>query len=465
LAAKTNASACHPFLALVFVAMAEPAPDSPRRFIGATLHDGRYAVSGVLGEGSQGTTLEAIDKRDGTLVAIKRFQVRGARSWKDVELAEREASVLMRLSHELLPTAIAHFEEDGALYLVMERIEGKTLAAAEQLSRSDVIRFLHDADQVLAYLHGQSPPVIHRDVKPSNVIRRPSKEGPASHVLVDFGSVRDSLKPSGGSTVVGTFGYMAPEQFQGRALPQSDVYAVGATALTMLTGREPEDLPHKGLAIDVRAALPGDEAMARVLERLVEPNPDVRPTRILPLLEQLTLDEPPPKHQSRRGRRRDRRRERKREQKRRRNERRPERATNTSPLPGLVIPIVVVALSLARIAVLIALRVIVPTFLTLLSLVFGPGLKRAARAVRQAGVVADRGIHRATQVVVGRPRDEEDGTAGKARIYVDEAPGRVEVREAMTSAQDEVNAALEEVAEEIEALRDRPKKKKHTRGG
>jgi len=239
---------------------------------------GRYVVVGSLGAGSQGETLEAVDKREGRPVAIKRFTIRGAKSWKDVELAEREASVLASLSHPGLPRYIEHFEEDGALYLVMEKIEGETLAARRRrgaaLDRDQVVRFLRDTADCLRYLHGHAPPIVHRDIKPGNVLLRPD----GSYCLVDFGSVRDRLKPEGGSTVVGTFGFMAPEQFQGRAGPASDVYAVGATALSLLTGREPEDLPHKGLAVDVEAALRGqvDRRLIAALRSMLEPDPDRR---------------------------------------------------------------------------------------------------------------------------------------------------------------------------------------------
>ena len=248
------------------------------------LQDGRYALLRKLGEGSQGETFEALDKRDGRLVAVKRFMVRGAKSWKDVELAEREARVLSQLSHPALPIYVDHFEEHGALYLVMERLEGDSLAALHKrgarLDETRVLAFLHQASDALDYLHSRSPPVIHRDIKPGNVISRPD----GSFALVDFGSVRDHLKPEGGSTVVGTFGYMAPEQFQGRALPQSDVYAVGATALSLLTGREPEDLPHQGLGIDVAAALGSgaDPRLVQVLSQMLEPDPDRHPARIAP---------------------------------------------------------------------------------------------------------------------------------------------------------------------------------------
>jgi Protein kinase domain len=242
------------------------------------LGQGRYVVVGSLGAGSQGETLEAVDKRQGRPVAIKRFTLRSAKSWKDVELAEREATVLAALNHPSLPRYVEHFEENGALYLVMEKVEGESLAARRRrkapLDYEQVLRFLREAAESLAYLHGQTPPIVHRDIKPGNVILRPD----GSYCLVDFGSVRDRLKPEGGSTVVGTFGFMAPEQFQGRAAPVSDVYAVGATALCLVTGREPEDLPHKGLGIDVESALRGqvDKRLIQALRSMLEPDPDKR---------------------------------------------------------------------------------------------------------------------------------------------------------------------------------------------
>jgi serine/threonine protein kinase len=251
-----------------------------------TLRDGRYRIVRVLGEGSQASTFEATDAKAGGTVAIKRFAVKNAKVWKEVILAEREAKVLASLSHPKLPAYVEHFEEKGALYLVMERITGVSLAEFRRrgavFREDDAIRLLEEASGVLAYLHSRTPPIIHRDVKPGNVIRRPD----GSFAFVDFGAVKDRLREDGGSTIVGTFGYMAPEQFQGRALPQSDVYAVGATVLWMLTGEEPEKLPHKGLKIDVPAAL-GKRAsptLVSVLSRMLEPDPETRPPSITPLL-------------------------------------------------------------------------------------------------------------------------------------------------------------------------------------
>lgn len=263
-----------------------PSPELPTE-----LQGGRFHVLSLLARGSQGVTLVAEDRKRGGRVAIKRFQVHGAPSWKQVELAEREAGVLSTLSHPNLPAYVTHFEEAGALYLVMELVEGKTLAELKRdgaLSQRDVLAFMTSIAATLRYLHGRAPPLIHRDVKPGNVIRRPN----GSFVLVDFGSVRDKLRPEGGSTVVGTFGYMAPEQFQGRALPATDAYGLGATAIACLTGEDPENLPHQGLAIDVRAALAGrcDARLIALLERLLAPEPERRPRDLVATM--ATLERP-----------------------------------------------------------------------------------------------------------------------------------------------------------------------------
>lgn len=384
-----------------------------------TLADGRYAIVRVLGEGAQGATLEAVDKREGRPVAVKRFSVRGAKSWKDVELAEREARVLSSLSHPGLPAYVDHFEEDGCLYLVMERIEGESLLELERrgarFDQVEVVRFLNEASAVLDYLHSRSPPVIHRDIKPGNVVRRPD----GSFVIVDFGSVRDSLKPEGGSTVVGTFGYMAPEQFQGRALPASDVYAVGATALRLLTRREPEALPHRGLAIDVEQALRGQVApsLVRVLSRMLDPDPDRRAPRIEPLLE--SLDDVPRRPRRPRP-----------EPRRPHPRQRPRaRAPAGSGILASPVPVTLVFLGLwvASVALWAMLEVLVPTLLVLLSIALGPQLRRAAVTSRQAGRRGRAALVRARRRLVERA-DEAAAARHRARVSAPPPPAPPRVR-------------------------------------
>lgn len=391
-----------------------------------SLRNGRYWVVGVLGEGAQAQTLDAVDKLQGKRVAIKRFIVRGARSWKDVELAEREARVLGNLRHPNLPGYVEHFEESGELYLVMEQIEGESLQQLRKrgvrLERVEIVRLLTEIGAVLAYLHTRNPPIIHRDIKPGNLIRRPD----GSFALVDFGSVRDQLRPEGGSTVVGTFGYMAPEQFQGRALPQTDTYALGATVLSVLTGEEPENLPHRGLALDVGRAVLGDPKLARLIERLTEPDPDQRPSHVPSLLRELSLDAGPsapgrrpsgplPSVQSASP------------------PRHPhvvDRQRTGEPLPPVVLMVCLIGLGVARAAVRLAIGFAVPTLLVVLSLVFGRALRLAAHQVRRASFRADQTLLRATGVVrrlqiapetpADLPRSAASGGAS--------APNRLKVR-------------------------------------
>jgi serine/threonine protein kinase len=422
-----------------------------------TLRAGRYAVIGVLGAGSQAETFDAVDKQAGKAVAIKRFQVRGAKSWKDVELAEREARVLATLNHPNLPVYVEHFEEDGALYLVMEKIEGETLAAMRRrkaaFSHDEIAQFLRDADSVLGYLHSRAPAIIHRDIKPGNVIRRAD----GSFAIVDFGSVRDQLKPEGGSTVVGTFGYMAPEQFQGRSLPGSDVYAVGATALALATGREPEELPHRGLAVDVPAALGrgAEPWLVRALSAMLEPDPDKRASRVpapgsgrratasartstAPTARAGSPFSNQPDFKAIRDQGRDLRRRIREQNKELRQElktqvreetrrvRREVRSFQRSrrdqwqrhkhgagPIAPLLIAAIVLALTVARIATWALFRVFLPTLLGLLALFFGRPLRRAAYRCREVGMSGDLGLQHAMRLVRGRMLGREIEVQGE----------------------------------------------------
>jgi hypothetical protein len=402
------------------------------------LREGRYACLGILGEGSQGRTFDGIDRREGRPVAIKRFDVRGAKGWKDVELAEREARVLQSLSHPKLPRYVDHFEQEGALYLVMEKIEGESLASLRRrgvaLGEEEVMRLLRDASEVLDYLHSRSPPVVHRDLKPGNVIRRPD----GSFAFVDFGAVRDRLRPEGGSTVVGTFGYMAPEQFQGRALPASDVYAIGATAMAMLTGREPEDLPHRGLAIVVDEALGGrvNPRLGRILERMLHPDPDRRAPRIAPLLESRG---PPGRHDASRARR---------------AERRVRRASR-HPFPWPLELVFTLAFAIGIVWVLIVTHVVVPLILRLLSLLIARrALVSAADAVHEAGSRAVEGMTRSRRWMQGGGVAPEDGDSQAENA----SEGRVRV------AQQDRIADAPAASEALDDEADEDRRERHGKG-
>jgi hypothetical protein len=423
------------------------------------LRGGRYVLLKTLGEGSQGETYEAVDKREGRLVAIKRFRVGKAKAWKDVELAEREATTLASLEHDLLPRYVEHFEEDGALVLVMERIEGESLAALRKKSFigsvSDVERLLADASRALSYLHGRAPPIIHRDLKPGNVIRRPD----GSFAFVDFGAVRDRLKVAGGSTIVGTFGYMAPEQFQGRASPASDVYGIGATALTMLTGCEPEDLPHTGLAIDVAKAVPASTppSLVRTLGAMLDPDPDTRASSIAEALARGGARQASTRAAPARSER---------PSKSERAERKSERTSavpRRSRVPRRRASFAVrafgwLALLVARVAIWLSVGVVLPLLFTVLSLVFGKRLRDAARACHDAAARAEASMARSARRLAGEeeePAVHDDAESDRVRIAGEDILRSVRAVTPAQAQEEAIRAAERRSVDDAEAWADR----------
>ena len=132
---------------------------------------------------------------------------------------------------------------------------------------------------------------MHRDIKPSNIVRAPD----GKIALVDFGGVLDAARDKGGSTIVGTFGYMAPEQLHGRVTPATDIYALGATIVALASGIEPEDVPRKGLRMDLDKHLPAmDRGLRAALTAMTDPDPDKRPQRARDVVALLAKSPPPP---------------------------------------------------------------------------------------------------------------------------------------------------------------------------
>jgi serine/threonine protein kinase len=241
---------------------------------------GRYRLGPKVGKGSQGDIFEARDEKakttDDKMVVVKRLVPRG--TWKTFELFEREAKVLSQLRHPGVPRYIATLEEPpGTFNLVMQRIPGENLrdlSARRRLSEADLRDVLIRALEILDYLHTRMPPVVHRDIKPSNIVRAAN----GRLVLVDFGGVLEAPRDSGGSTIVGTFGYMAPEQLHGQATPATDIYALGATIVALAGGIEPEDVPRKGLRMDLDRHLPTiNPTLRAALTAMTDPDPDARP--------------------------------------------------------------------------------------------------------------------------------------------------------------------------------------------
>lgn len=238
----------------------------------------RFRDVEAIGSGAQGQTFRAHDDELDRDVAVKVLRLRESDDWKAFDRFERECAVLGSLEHPGVPRYLAHFadEGEGAYYLVMELVEGRSLASdiAEQRRRTeDQLRGITEQLlDVLVYLHELHPRVIHRDIKPANVIQR--HDGRV--VLVDFGGVALPFRSRGASTMIGTFGYMAPEQLYGKATPATDLYALGATMAALAAGIDGEELPRRGHVIDLEEILrPGH--LRSTLEAMLASDPDARP--------------------------------------------------------------------------------------------------------------------------------------------------------------------------------------------
>jgi len=250
---------------------------------GILLQD-RYRIVKTLGGGGMGQVYLAHDTR----LADKPCAVKelipdpyATSEEKEQTTAQfrREAAILAHLSHSHLPNVYDYFEERGHFYLVMDYIEGETLAARlsqspDALSQDEVVEWAIQLCDVLEYLHGQRPPVIFRDMKPDNVMVTP--EGEVK--LIDFGVVRlfDPVKRTD-TLKMGTAGYAPPEQYagQGQTTPRSDVYALGVTLHELLTAADPTAQPF--VFTPPRELNPAvSSALSQVVMRALNLSPDDR---------------------------------------------------------------------------------------------------------------------------------------------------------------------------------------------
>ncbi len=252
-----------------------------------TEQETHYQLIGSLGEGGSGTTYQAQIVGTKISVALKQLSFKQMDNWKSIELFEREAKILSQLNHPGIPKYIDYFTilfqrgyandtpTDRHFYIAQALAPGKTLSdwseSGVRYTETEIKDIASQILDILSYLQNLIPPVIHRDIKPSNILR--TADGQIS--LVDFGAVRQAYHDTflRGSTVVGTFGYMAPEQFRAQAVPATDLYGLGATILTLLTNRSPAELTQSNLKISFRDKIQVVPAFADWLERMLEPDP------------------------------------------------------------------------------------------------------------------------------------------------------------------------------------------------
>ncbi|MEG5052965.1 serine/threonine-protein kinase, partial [Microcoleus sp. B13-B6] len=250
----------------------------------------RYRAIKPLGRGGFGRTFLAIDqdKPSKPRCAIKQFfplSQGTSSSEKAAELFNREAVRLDELGkHPQIPELLAHFQQERYQYLVQEFIEGQNLqeelARTGPFSESKILSLLKDLLPVLQFVHDRS--VIHRDIKPPNIIRRRLSQTPTIYtyptltgelVLVDFGAAKlvEGLRETG--TVIGSPEFVAPEQIRGQAVYASDLYSLGVTCIYLLTQISPFDL------FDINQdawvwrdflKVPIDPKLSRILDKMIE---------------------------------------------------------------------------------------------------------------------------------------------------------------------------------------------------
>lgn len=233
-----------------------------------------YRIAKRLSRGTLSQTYLALDTRNQQEVIVKELLLQDLADWKQLELFAREARTLKALEHPGIPRLIEDFQDqDGSrLFLVSEKVPGQSLLEKLEQgwkpSEKEVLALARQVLEILSYLQNLQPPVVHRDLKPSNLMLSESGEV----YLIDFGAVQDLLHPEGSKTVVGTFGYMAPEQFSGQAEPASDLYGLGATLVHLCSGRPPSQLPRRGQELSFQEYVHLSPKVTTWLEHLLHPH-------------------------------------------------------------------------------------------------------------------------------------------------------------------------------------------------
>ena len=213
-----------------------------------SLVDGKYKILNKIGQGGMSIVYLAMNERANKQWAIKEVRKDGVQNFQAVKqgvIAETE--MLKKLNHPNLPSIVDVIDGDGTLLIVMDYIEGRHLESVVTeygaQSQEDVLQWAKQLCDVLAYLHSRKPPIIYRDMKPSNIMLKPD----GKVVLIDFGIAREFKENSGADTTcLGTQGYAAPEQYGGRGQTdaRTDIYCLGATLYHLLTGHNPNEPPY-----------------------------------------------------------------------------------------------------------------------------------------------------------------------------------------------------------------------------
>jgi len=246
-----------------------------------------YTIDKRIGQGGAGFTYLVTDS-SGEKHCMKEFKFgmkKGSEeTFKARELFEREAQTLRSLNHPQIPKYLDFFTNEDKdtleekLYIVMEHVPGDTLEALtkkQKFNEQDAISVAKKVTNILDYLHSFSPPIIHRDIKPGNLIQTPD----GIIKLVDFGSVADKIyqETNISFTRVGTYGFAAQELYYGEAQKASDIYSLGVTLVWLLSGgADPADFMNTRHRLDFKGKLNISKRTENLLWDMTEPDLDRR---------------------------------------------------------------------------------------------------------------------------------------------------------------------------------------------
>ncbi len=258
----------------------------------------RYELLQEIGQGAQGKTFLAHDRQTTQPVAIKELQMDHVQEWQAIDLFEREANVLKTISHPAIPKFIDAFHTQAddhhgmRSFIVQEFIDGENLKQLLEdgllVDESTARAFLTEMLNILEHLRTLPQPIIHADIKLSNIIRRRDQR----LALIDFGAVQfhvtdDELPENSRPTIVGTAGYMPLEQMMGKAVPATDIYALAATTVHLLSRRHPADLPVIGMAMQFQDFVNISDPLTQILQKMLAPHLEDRFTSAAEVLRAL----------------------------------------------------------------------------------------------------------------------------------------------------------------------------------
>lgn len=240
---------------------------------------GKYRVIHQIGKGGMSNVYLVLNETANKQWALKEIRKTGSNS-EDIiaQSLITEINILKKLRHDHLPTIVDVIEDGSNIQILMDYVEGITLQQQIKTtgtqSEENVVKWMIQLAEVLKYLHEQTPPIIYRDLKPSNVMLKPNGD----IVLIDFGTAKEHKKLDGDETTsLGTKGYASPEQMEGkgRTDQRTDIYSLGATAYHLLTNKAPLAYPYEFRPI--REWNPNlSSGLEKIIIKCLEKNPENR---------------------------------------------------------------------------------------------------------------------------------------------------------------------------------------------